>query len=79
MQILLDGDIETGKHLRMKPKELHETRYEYKFSKPTNLRFHIEQSIRTAKYNRNLKLKSDYKLKITMVKYDMGDVDVDEL
>ena len=73
----MDDDTEAGKYLSMKPKELHETRYEYKFSKPTNLRFHIEQSIRTAKYKQTLKLKVDAKLKKIMVKYDLGNVDVE--
>ena len=33
----------------------------------------------TSKYNHTFKVKADSKLKKTMVKYDMGDVDVDEL
>ena len=63
----------------MKPKELHETRDSYELFKPTTFRCHIKQSISTAKHNHTLKLKVDSKLKKTMVKYDLGDVDVDEL
>ena len=77
-QILLDDDIEAGKHLRAKLKELRETRDEYKLFKPATFRCHILQSIRTAKYNHTLKVKVDSKLKKTMVRYDLGDVDVDE-
>ena len=58
-QRLLDDEIEAGKHLRMSPKELHETRDEYKWFKLTTFNCHIEQSIRTAKYNHTLKVKVD--------------------
>ena len=79
VQRLLDDDIDTGKHLRRNPKELHETRDEYRLFKPTAFWCNIEQLIRTAKYNYTLKVKTYSKLKKTMVKYDIGDVDVDEL
>ena len=75
----MDDDIEAGNNLRMNLKELHKTRDEHKLFKPTTFRCHIEQSIRTAKYNHTLKVKVDSKLKKTMVRYDLGDVDVDEL
>ena len=76
---MLVDDIDSEHNLRMNPKELHETSDEYKCFKPTNFRFHIEQSIGTTKYNHNLKLKVDSKLKKTIVKYDLGVVDVNEL
>ena len=74
-QRMLDDEIEAGKYLRTKTKELHETRDEYKLFKPTTFQCHIEKLIRNAKYNHTLKVKADSKLKKTMVKYDMGDVD----
>ena len=39
----------------------------------------IEQLIRTAKYKHTLKVIEDSKLKKTMIKYYLGDVDVDEI
>ena len=76
---MLDDDIEAVKHLRMNPTQLHKTRDEYKWFKLTNFQCHIEQSIRTSKYKQTLKLKVDDKLKKIMVKYDLGNVDVEEL
>ena len=76
---MLDDDIEAVNHLRMKPKELHEARDEYKWFKLTNFQCHIDQSIRTAKYKQTLKLKVDAKLNKIMVKYDLCNVDVDEI
>ena len=73
----MDDDIEAGNNLRINPKELHEKRDDYKIFKPTTFRCHIEQLIRTAKYNLTLKVKSYSKLKKIVVKYNMGDVDVD--
>ena len=76
-QRLLDDDIEARKRLSTNQKDLHETRDEYKWFKPTIFRCHIEQYTRNAKYNKTLKVKSDSKLKKKMVKYYLGDVDVD--
>ena len=76
---MLDDDIEAGNHLSMNTKQLHQTRDEYKWLNLTNFQCHIEQSIRTAKYKKTLKLKVDDKLKKIMVKYDLGNVDVEEL
>ena len=74
----MDDDTDCGKHLRIKPKNIHETRDKYKLFKRANFQCHIEQLIRTAKYNHTLKVKADYKLKKKMVKYDLCDVDMDE-
>ena len=77
-QRLLDYNIEARKHLRMNPKELHETKDGCKLFNITTSRWHIEQSTRTAKYKHTSKLTADAKLKKKMVKYDLGDVDVNE-
>ena len=63
----MDDDIEAGNNLGVKPKEIYETRDEYKLSKPNIFQCHIEQSISTAKYNHTLKVKAYSKLKKTMV------------
>ena len=55
---ILDNNIEAGEHLKINTKELHETRDEYKLFKPTTFQFHIENSIRTTKYNHTLRVKS---------------------
>ena len=76
---MLDDDIEAVNHLMTNTKQLHKTRDEYKWFKLNNFQCHIEKSIRTSKYKQTLKLKVDDKLKKIMVKYDLVNVDVDEL